>query len=122
MYVLCTLTVYFMGGQLVFDWDLQENLLATRDWPVGNKVTNAKCQSWVSYVTNTVQPTIACVSDAQAEGKVSVSHKSWLRRNNRKTYNSTFTVSAELDCGQPSQDAPKNMPDQRQSKQMTGFG
>jgi len=33
-----------MGGQLVFSWDQLENLLITRDRPVGNKVTiqNAK--------------------------------------------------------------------------------
>jgi len=32
-----------------------------------------------------VQCTIALVSDAQTEGKVSVSPKSWLPRSNRKT-------------------------------------
>jgi len=64
-----------MGGQLVFDWDHLENFLITRDRPVGNKVKNPKCQSWVSYVQ--IQCTIALVSDAQTEGKVSVMHKSW---------------------------------------------
>jgi len=46
------LILYFTGGQLVFnwEWDRQENFLITRDRPVGNKVTNAQCQSWVSYV------------------------------------------------------------------------
>jgi len=39
-----------MGGQLVFDWDRVENFLVTRCRPVGFKVTNAKCQSWVSHV------------------------------------------------------------------------
>jgi len=39
-----------MGGQLVFDWYRLENFLITRDRTVGNQVTNAKCQSWVSYV------------------------------------------------------------------------
>jgi len=34
----------FMGDQLVFDWDRLENFLITRDRPVGNKVTNTKCQ------------------------------------------------------------------------------
>ena len=38
MCVLCRLIVYFMGGQLVFDWDRLENFLITRDRPVGNKV------------------------------------------------------------------------------------
>ena len=38
--------VYFMGGQLVFDWDRLQNLLITRDRPVGNMVTktNAKVE------------------------------------------------------------------------------
>jgi len=76
--------VYFMGGQLVLDWDRLENLLITRDRPVGNIVTNTKCQSWVSHVQ--IQYTIALVSDAQTEAKVSVMPKSWLPRNNRKTY------------------------------------
>jgi len=44
MCVLCRLTVYFMGGQLVFDWDRLENFLVTHYRPVGNKVTNAQCQ------------------------------------------------------------------------------
>ena len=83
MCVLCTPTVYFVGGQLVFNWDRLENFLVTRYRPVGNKVTNANCQSWVSYVQN-ILATIAFVSDAQTEGKVFVSHKSWLPRNNRK--------------------------------------
>ena len=46
------------------------------------------------------------------EGKVSVSHKSWLPRNNRKAYYNIFAASAELAYGQPSQDAPKNIRDQ----------
>jgi len=37
--------VYFMGGELVFDWDRLENFLITRDRPVGNIVTNTKCRS-----------------------------------------------------------------------------
>ena len=45
MCVLCGLIVYFIGSQLAFDWDQLENFLITRDRPVGNKVTNAKCQS-----------------------------------------------------------------------------
>jgi len=45
MCVLCRLTVYFMGGQLVIDWDRLENLLITRYRLVGNIVTNSKCQS-----------------------------------------------------------------------------
>jgi len=39
-----------MGGQLVFAWDRLENFLITRDRPVGNIVTNTKCQRWVSHV------------------------------------------------------------------------
>jgi len=34
-----------MGGQLVFDEDQLENFLITRDRPVGDIVTNTKCQS-----------------------------------------------------------------------------
>jgi len=34
-----------MGGQLVFDWDRLKDFLITRDQPVGNIVTNTKCQS-----------------------------------------------------------------------------
>ena len=46
MCVLCRLNiVYFMDGQLVFDWDRLENSLITLDRPVGNIVTNTKCQS-----------------------------------------------------------------------------
>jgi len=59
-----------------------------------------------------MQCTIALVSDAQTEGKVSVTLKSWLPRNNRKKYYSTFTASAEQAYGQPSQEAPKNIRDQ----------
>jgi len=55
-----------------------------------------------------MQCTITLVSDAQTEGKVSVTPKSWLPRNNRKT----FAASAELAYGQPSQEAPKNIRDQ----------
>jgi len=43
-YVCCRLIVYFMGGQLVFDWDRLENVLITRDRPASNIVTNTKCQ------------------------------------------------------------------------------
>jgi len=53
------------------------------------------------------QCTIALVSDAQIEGKVSVTPKSRLARNNRKTYYN-FAASAMLACGQPSQEAPNN--------------
>jgi len=38
-----------MGGQLVFDWDQLENFLITRDWPVGNKVTNTISYAKVEY-------------------------------------------------------------------------
>jgi len=64
-----------MGGQLVFDWDQLENFLITRGRPVGNRVTNTKCQSWVSHAQ--MQCIIALVSHAQTEGKVSVTPKSW---------------------------------------------
>jgi len=73
-----------MGDQLVFYWDWLENLLITCDRPFGTVVTNTKCQSWVSHVQ--MQCTIAVVSDAQTEGRVSVTPKSWLPRNNTKTY------------------------------------
>jgi len=59
-----------------------------------------------------MQCTIALVSDAQAEGNVSVTPKWWLPHNNRKTYYNTFAASAELAYGQPSQEAPKNIRDQ----------
>ena len=100
-------TVYFMGGQLVFDWDWLENFLITCDRPVGNIVTNTKRKRWVSHVQ--MQCTIGLVSDAQTEGKMSVTPKSWLSRNNRKTYYNTFAASAKLASGQPSQEAPKNI-------------
>ena len=48
------------------------------------------------------------VNDAQIEGKI----KLWLSRNNRKTYHNTFGASALLAYGQPSQEAPKHIPDQ----------
>ena len=83
-----------MGGQLVFDWDRLGNFLITHDRPVGNVVTDTKYQSWVSHVQ--MQCTIALVNDAQTEGKVSVTHKSSLPRNNRKTYYHTFAASTEL--------------------------
>ena len=102
--------VYFMGGQLVFDLDRLEIFLITRDWPVGNIVTNTKYQSWLSH--GQMQCTTALVSDAQAEGKVSVRSKSWLQSNNRKTDYNTFVAFAELAYGQPSQEAPKNIRDQ----------
>jgi len=101
---------YGRGGQLVFDWDRLENFLLTRVRPVGNKVTSTKCHSWVSHVQ--IQSTIASVNDAQIEGKVSVTPKSWLLRNNRKTHYNTFAASAVLAYGQPSQEAPKNIRDQ----------
>jgi len=64
-----------MGGQLVFEWDRLENFLITRDLPVGDIVTNTKCQSRVSHVQ--MQCTIALVSDdAQTEGKGYVTPKS----------------------------------------------
>jgi len=47
------------------------------------------------------------VNDAQIEGKLSVTPKWWLWRNNRKTYHNTFAASAVLAYGQPSQEAPK---------------
>jgi len=59
-----------------------------------------------------MQCTIALVSDAQTEGTLSVSPKSLLPRSNRKTYYNTFAVSAVLACGQPSQEAPKNIRNQ----------
>jgi len=64
---------YFMAGQLVFDWDRLESFFITRNRPVGNIVTNTKFQR-VSHVQ--MQCTIASVSDAQVEGKVSVTPKS----------------------------------------------
>jgi len=76
-----------MGGQLVFDWDRLKNFLITRDRPVGNIVTNTKCQIWVSHVQ--MQCTIAF--DAQTEGKVSVTPKSWLPRINRKGSDHGYT-------------------------------
>jgi len=66
--------VYFMGGQLVFDWDRLENFLITHNRPVGNIVTSTKCQSRVSHMQT--QCTITLVSDAHTEGKVSVTPKS----------------------------------------------
>jgi len=90
-----------MGGQLVFDWDRLENYLITRDRPVGNIITNKKCHCWVLHVQT--ECTIVFVSDAQTEGKVSVTPKSWLPRNNRKSYYNTFAASAELAYGQPSE-------------------
>jgi len=65
-----------VGGKLVFDWDQQEKFLITRHQLVGNKVTNTKCQTGVSHVQ--IQDTIALVSDAQIEGKLSVLPKLWL--------------------------------------------
>jgi len=54
---------------------------------------------------------IALVSDAQTEGKVSVTPKSLLPRNNRKTYYNTSAAPAELAYGQPSQEAANNIRD-----------
>jgi len=84
---------YFMGGQLFFDWDWLESFFITRNRPVGNIVTNTKCQR-VSHVQ--MQCTIASISDAQVEGKVSVTPKSWLPHISIKTYYNTFAASAEL--------------------------
>ena len=59
-----------------------------------------------------MQYTIALVSDAQTESKVSITPKSWWSpRDNRKTYCNTLVASAELAYGQPSQEA-KNIHDQ----------
>jgi len=99
-----------MDGQLVFDWDRLENFLITCDRPVGIIVTNTKCESWVSHVQ--IQCSIALVTHAKTEGKVSVTAKSWLPRNNRKTFYNTFVASAQLAYGQPSQETPKNTRDQ----------
>jgi len=85
---------YSKGGQLVFNWDRLENFLQTRNQPVGNKVTSTKCQSQVSHMQ--IQCTIALVSDAQVEGKVSVTLTSGLLCNNRKTYCNIFVASALL--------------------------
>ena len=49
MCVLCRLIVYFIGGQLVFDWDRLENFLIARNRPVGNKVTNTISYAKVPY-------------------------------------------------------------------------
>jgi len=46
---ICVLIVYFMGAQLVFDWDRPEDFLITRDRPVGNKVTNTISYAKVEY-------------------------------------------------------------------------
>jgi len=59
---------------------------------------------------NAVYHRLSTASDgAQTEGKVPVTPESWLPRNNRKTYYSTFVTSAELAYGRPSQEAPKNI-------------
>ena len=55
-----------MGGQLVFDWDQQENFLIARDRPVGNIGTNTKCQSCVSQVQiQTVYHVLWCTDRRQ---------------------------------------------------------
>jgi len=55
MCVLCKIIVYFMSGQLVFDWDRLDDFLITRHRPVGNKVTNAISYVKVEYhMCNTV--------------------------------------------------------------------
>ena len=46
---VCRLIVYFIGSQLVFDWDRLENLLITRNRPVSNKVTNTISYAKVEY-------------------------------------------------------------------------
>jgi len=104
-----------MGGQLelVFDWDRLENSLITRDWPVGDIVTNNiyKMPKLSTSITSAMQMqcTIALVSDAQTQQKAKcllhLNHN-WLPCNNRKTYYNTFAASAELAYGQPSQEAP----------------
>jgi len=58
-----------------------------------------------------IQCTVALVSDAQTEGKVSVTPKSWLSRNNRKAYYNAFAASAQQAYGQPSQETPNNTHD-----------
>jgi len=57
-------------------------------------------------------PSPLLASDAQKEGKVSLSRESWIPPYNRKTYYNIFEGSADLAYGQPSQDAPKNICDQ----------
>ena len=92
--VLCRLIVYFMGGQLVFDWARPENLLITRDRLVGNKAINTICLSWVSHMQNTVYHRLWCT-----DRRLSVTPKPWLPHNNRKTHYNTFAASVELDQG-----------------------
>ena len=53
-----------------------------------------------------------CTSDAQTEGKLSITPKSWLPCNNRKIYYNIFAASAKKAYGQPSQQAPENIRDQ----------
>jgi len=79
MWVLCRLIVYFIGGQLVFAWDRLEDFLITHERPVGNKVTNTISHAKVDITCPKIQCTIAF--DAQTQGKVSVTPKSWLPRN-----------------------------------------
>ena len=67
-------------------------------------MTSTKCPSLISHVQ--IQCTITLVSDAQTEGKVSGTPKSWLPCNNGKTYYNTFATSAVLAYCQPSQEAP----------------
>jgi len=96
MCVLCKLIVYFMGGQLVFDWYRLDNILISRDRPVGNKsqMQHAKVEYHMCKYS-VLSPLM---------------HR--LPRNNRKTYSNTFAASAELAYGQPLQEAPKNAHDQ----------
>jgi len=56
-----------------------------------------------------MQCNITSVNDAQTEGKVSVTPKSWLPRDNRITYNNTSAAFAELAYGELFQDRPKNI-------------
>jgi len=49
MRVLCRLIVYFIGDQLVFDWDRLENFLILHDRPVGDKVTNTISYAKLEY-------------------------------------------------------------------------
>jgi len=49
MCVLCCLIVYFVGGQLVIDWDKLQDFLITRSRPIGNKVTNTISYAKVEY-------------------------------------------------------------------------
>ena len=81
MCVSCRLIVYFMGGQLVFDWDRLEveDFLITRDRSVGNKVTNTIPYAKVEY--QNMYKYSAPLPLMHTEGKVSVTPESQLSRN-----------------------------------------